>query len=191
MKQIIVCLALAGVVASSPVAVARGADSIAVPAAGTVEVAFSPDEGGEALVVKVIDSAKTEIRMLSYSFTSVPVVRALLAAQRRGVSVALVADERNNVTEDRSGKAQSALSALADAGVDVRTISAYAIHHDKVIVADQQTVQTGSFNYSAAAEHRNSENVLVNWASPRLARVYLAHFERNYRQAVPYKARSR
>jgi phosphatidylserine/phosphatidylglycerophosphate/cardiolipin synthase-like enzyme len=161
--------------------------SYSVPAAGTIEVAFSPDEGGEALVVKVIDSAKSELRVLSYSFTSAPVTEALLRAKKRGVDVRLVADKKNNVTEDRSGKARAALAALATAGADVRTISIYPIHHDKVIVADRQTVELGSFNYSDAAAHKNSENVLVNWGNPKLADVYLQHFERNYRQAAKFE----
>jgi phosphatidylserine/phosphatidylglycerophosphate/cardiolipin synthase-like enzyme len=126
------------------------------------------------------------LRVLSYSFTSAPVTAALLRARRRGVDVKLVADHRNNVTDDRNGKARAALSALASAGIDVRTISVYPIHHDKVIVADRQTVELGSFNYSDAAAHRNSENVLVNWSNPKLAEVYLGHFVRNFRQATVY-----
>jgi phosphatidylserine/phosphatidylglycerophosphate/cardiolipin synthase-like enzyme len=66
--------------------------SFTMPAAGTIEVAFSPNEGGEALVVKVIDSAKTELRVLSYSFTSAPVTSALLRAKKRGVDVRLEVD---------------------------------------------------------------------------------------------------
>ena len=83
----------------------------------------------------------------------------------------------------------SPFSDLVDAGIDVRTISVYPIHHDKVIIADRQTVELGSFNYSDAAAHRNSENVLVNWGNPKLAEVYLSHSERNYRQAKPYELR--
>lgn len=157
--------------------------SFEVAATGSIEVAFSPSEGSEALVVKVVDSARTELRILAYSFTSAPVTAALLRAKKRGVEVRLVADEKNNVSDDRSGKARAALSALVNAGVDVRTINVYPIHHDKVMVADRETVQLGSFNYSDAAARRNSENVLVNWRNPKLAAVYLAHFERNYRQA--------
>jgi phosphatidylserine/phosphatidylglycerophosphate/cardiolipin synthase-like enzyme len=160
--------------------------SFTIPAAGTIEVAFSPNEGSEHLVVKVIDSAKSELLVLSYSFTSAPVTAALLRAKKRGVDVRLVADQRNNVSEDRSGKSRAALSALVNAGVDVRTISVYPIHHDKVIIVDRQTVELGSFNYSDAAARKNSENVLVNWGNPKLAEVYIQHFERNYRQATPY-----
>ena len=172
-----------------PLAQAIGAHesshSYSVPAAGTIEVAFSPNEGSEALVVKVIDSARSDLRVLSYSFTSAPVTAALLRAYKRGVAVHVVVDRRNNVSSD---KARAALSALATAGADVRTIGAYPIHHDKVIVADRQTVELGSFNYSDAAARKNSENVLVNWGNPKLAEVYLRHFERNYRQADSYHA---
>jgi phosphatidylserine/phosphatidylglycerophosphate/cardiolipin synthase-like enzyme len=151
-----------------------------LPATGVIEVAFSPKEGAEELIVRVIDSAQSEIKMLAYSFTSSPVVAALLRAHKRGVKVSLVADKKSNTEEDRSGKARAALATLVNAGCDVRVIGAYSIHHDKVIVVDRKTVELGSFNYSAAAAHYNSENVLVNWDNPNLARVYLAHFERNY-----------
>ena len=161
--------------------------SYQVPAAGTVEVAFSPDEGSETLVLKVIGSAQREIRMLSYSFTSPPVARALLAAKKRGVDIRIVADQKNNTSEDHSGKARAALSLLAEAGADVRLIKAYPIHHDKVLIVDAETVELGSFNYSDAAAHRNSENVLVNWNNAQLAKVYLEHFARNYRQATLYQ----
>jgi hypothetical protein len=36
-----------------------------------------------------------------------------------------------------------ALSALANAGADVRTTSAFAIHHDKVLCVDKMHVETG------------------------------------------------
>lgn len=161
--------------------------SFQVRASGEIEVAFSPDEGSEHLVMKVIDSAHSDIRVLSYSFTSARVTEALLRARKRGVDVKVVADYKNNVSEDRSGKARAALSALMNAGADVRVIRVYPIHHDKVLIVDEDTVQLGSFNYSDAAAHKNSENVLVNWHNPELAKVYLQHFSRNYGQATAFQ----
>jgi phosphatidylserine/phosphatidylglycerophosphate/cardiolipin synthase-like enzyme len=165
------------------------APSTTVPAAGSIEAAFSPNEGSEQLVIKVIDSAKSEIDMMSYSFTSVPVVRALVRARHRGVVVRLVADQKENVSnKDTKGAraSRSALGALVNAGADVRTISVYPIAHDKVCISDRNSVELGSFNYSDAAAHKNSENVLVNWNNPKLAEVYLKHFNRNYRLSQPY-----
>jgi phosphatidylserine/phosphatidylglycerophosphate/cardiolipin synthase-like enzyme len=197
-RTLLLALVLAGVVAAPAHANKKSSlvdqaidayqnqHSYDIPAAGSLEIAFSPNEGTEHLVVKVIDSARSEIRVLSYSFTSAPVTEALVRARHRGVDVRVVADQKENIAADRSGKAHAALSALAAAGVDVRTISVYPIHHDKVLIVDRQTVELGSFNYSDAAAHKNSENVLVNWGNPKLAAVYLGHFERNYRQARPF-----
>lgn len=154
--------------------------------ANQVEVAFSPEGGGEALVVKSIDSAHKTIRIAAYSFTSVVVVKALLAAKARGVEVMAVVDHKNNVSEDRSGKAKAAMNLLVNAGIPLRTISRYPIHHDKYIVVDALHVETGSYNYSEAAAHRNSENVMVVWNRPVIAAAYLRHWQSRFDQGQDY-----
>lgn len=157
---------------------------VALPAAGSMEVAFSPRGGGQQLVLKAIDSARHDIRVLAYGFTSAPVTAALVEARKRGVDVALVVDQKSNV---ENAKSRAALGALVAAGVTVRTTSAWAIHHDKVIVVDGRHVQTGSFNYSAAAEQHNSENVLVAWNAPQLAEQYLRHWRRNWDSGIDFE----
>lgn len=177
-----------GGVGGAEAALFARSSGVSLPAVGEVEYAFSPNEGGEELVVKVIDSSRRTLRVLAYSFTSVPVTQALLRARRRGVDVRIVVDQKSNFAEDRSGKSRAALSALVTSGVDVRSIGVYPIHHDKVVIADEETVELGSFNFSDAAAHRNSESVLVNWRNPRLAAGFLQHFERNYRQSSAVSA---
>lgn len=149
-----------------------------------IESAFSPGDGSEALVLKVIDSSVSKIRLAAYSFTSPSVVQALLAAKKRGVDVRVVVDERGN-----KGKSSvAALNLIVNAGIPTKTISVYAIHHDKYIVADERTVQTGSFNYSKAAAKSNSENVVVVWNNPALAKSFLVHWEDRWNKAVASKS---
>lgn len=155
-----------------------------VPATGVIEVGFSPNKGAEDLVLKVIRSAKSDIKVMAYAFTSANVARALLASAHNGVRVSIIADEKSTTS---SRQAQSALSALATAGANVRTISVFPIHHDKVIIVDGQHVELGSFNYSAAAATKNSENVLVNWSNPALAKVYGSHFSDNWALSQQFK----
>lgn len=159
-----------------------------VQAAGSLEVGFSPKGGAEALVVKVIDSAKADLKVMAYSFTSAKVTSALLRAVKRGVSVAIVADEKHNLGEGASPKARAAFGALVEAGAQVRVTDAFAIHHDKVLIADERHLELGSFNFSEAAASRNSENVLVNWDNPSLAKVYATHFARNWALAKPFRS---
>ncbi len=152
----------------------------------SIEVGFSPDGSGEALVLRSINSARQSIRLTAYSFTAAPVARALVDAKKRGVDVAAVVDYKNNLVEDRSGKARAALSLLVNAGIPTRIVSVFPVQHSKYVVIDGATVQTGSYNYSVAAARYNSENVLVIWNRPDLARVYLENWQRIYNAGQPY-----
>lgn len=145
-----------------------------------IEVAFSPEAGAEALVLKVIGSAHTSIRLAAYSFTSPAVVRALVDAKRRGVDVRVLVDDRGN-----RGKASiAAMNLVVGADIPTRVISAYAIHHDKYIVVDAKHTETGSFNFSQAAANANSENALVIWDNPKLAATYLAHWDSRWARGI-------
>ena len=100
--------------------------------------------------------------------------------------MAVVVDYNSNIYEGITGRAHVALNLLVNAGIKTHTISTYAIHHDKFIIADDAHVQTGSFNYSSSAATRNSENVLVVWNNPQVASSYLKHWQSRYGQGENY-----
>ncbi len=62
------------------------------------------------------------------------------------------------------------------------------MRHDKYIVSDERHVQNGSFNYSQAAAKSNSENVVVTWNNPELAKSFLKHWASRYGQGVDYQS---
>lgn len=177
---------LAVVVLISGLGLTAPAFSYSPSMATRTEVGFSPNDGAEELVLKVIGSAKQTIRVAAYSFTSYPIVKALVDARRRGVQIAVVVDYKNNIQDDRSGKARAALNALVNAGIAVKTISIYPIHHDKYMIVDDIHVETGSYNYSKSAAVANSENVLVLWNAPNLAKSYEQHWQSRYNDGVDY-----
>jgi phosphatidylserine/phosphatidylglycerophosphate/cardiolipin synthase-like enzyme len=153
------------------------------PAYGTIEVAFSPKVGATELVVKAIVSAKKSIRLASYSFTSKPIAQALVDAHKRGVDVQVVVD--------KSQKSERYTSAtfLANTGIPTRVDSKHAIQHNKFMVIDGVHVQTGSFNYTSAAEQRNAENAMVIWNNPKLAATYAGNWREHWAHSEPYGAR--
>lgn len=150
-----------------------------------LQVGFSPGPGGLRVVLNMINGAQGEIRLAAYSFTSPEIVRALIAAKKRGVDVQVVADKKGNATNSAS---RQALNLLTNNGIPVRLNGNFAILHDKFIVADRFHVQTGSFNYSRSAESRNSENVLALWNVPELAKQYLKHWESRYSGGVVWQS---
>src|SRR5271156_1596190 len=59
----------------------------------SVEVFFSPNGGCTEAIVRELNRAKQPVRVQAYSFTSVPIAKALVNAPRRGVNVQVILDE--------------------------------------------------------------------------------------------------
>ncbi|HDR9240209.1 phospholipase D family protein [Burkholderia vietnamiensis] len=152
-----------------------------------VEVAFSPDGGAESLVLRTIGEARKSIRVLAYSFTAPAVTRALIAAKRRGIDVAVTVDARSNFDHDRSGRARAALGALAYSGIPVRVVNVFPAQHSKFIVVDGGTVETGSYNYSQQARY-NAENVIVLRGDTGVADAYQKNWEALSARGQLYRA---
>ncbi|HRG61625.1 MAG TPA: phospholipase D family protein [Burkholderiales bacterium] len=146
------------------------------------DIGFSPNQGSLPLVIKSISSAKTSIHVAAYSFTSKPISEALLSAKKRGVDVKVIADDKSN-----SGK-YSAVTYLANNGIPVKLDGNYPIFHHKFMVIDGVNLETGSFNYSAAAADKNAENVLLLWNVPQIAQTYDKEWSQLWNEAQPLKA---
>ena len=84
---------------------------------------FSPKGNGLQLILELIDSADSEIRMQTYSFTHPLIGDALPKAHKRGVDIKIIVDE------DHNGKkvGSSVAGFLAANGVDVKWTKSYAI----------------------------------------------------------------
>ena len=143
-----------------------------------IRVGFSPEGGAQALVLETINKATKSIRMMAYSFSAPDVMNALINAQKRGVDVRIVIDKEGNLSQ----KSLRAMRDVTSSGIKLRTDNHYRIQHDKVIIADGDTVETGSFNFAKSAEYQNSENVLVIRHAPKLAQQYRVHWENRWEQ---------
>jgi len=160
----------------------------ALPARGTVQVAFTPWDNAEGLIIDGIRRAKHQILVQAFSFTSRALANALMAAKRRGVDVQVMADREQTF----SGEA-SRIPDLAQAGIPVMLELRYQSAHNKVMVMDAGTadaaVITGSYNWTYAAQYKNAENVLILRHNPDIANVYAANWRRHFAEALPYADR--
>jgi phosphatidylserine/phosphatidylglycerophosphate/cardiolipin synthase-like enzyme len=103
-------------------------------------VYFSPNGGATAAIVRAPESAQRTIVVQAYSFTSAPIAKALLAAHERGVKIVVVLDKSNQTDT------YSAVTFLANASIPVLIDAEHATAHNKIMVIDDATVITGSFN---------------------------------------------
>ena len=133
-------------------------------------------------MVHTIETAHSSVRVAAYSFASKPIALALLEAHNRGIDVRVVVDKSNATAR------YTAATFLANQAVPVRVDYEYAIMHDKFIVVDGETVEEASFNYTAAAESKNAENVLV-LRDPAVAQRYGQEWERFWGESEEIKTR--
>ncbi len=152
-----------------------------VKAAGTIEVAFSPKGGGAAMIIKAIGQANKTIKVQAYSFTNADIAKSLHDAAKRGVEVRVVLDKSQETEKYTSA------TFLANSGVPVRIDDDFAIAHSKIMILDDETVITGSFNFTKAAEERNAENVLVIRGNRDLAKLYLQNWQWRWDASEAYK----
>ena len=149
-------------------------------AAAPVEVYFSPRGGCTEAVVESLQAANETVLVQAYSFTSVPIAKALVDAHKRGVKVQVILDK-----SQRTEKYSSA-TFLNNAGIPTFIDAAHAIAHNKVMVIDGTMIITGSFNFTKAAEENNAENLLVIRDAP-LAEKYAANWEAHLRHSERYE----
>jgi phosphatidylserine/phosphatidylglycerophosphate/cardiolipin synthase-like enzyme len=147
--------------------------------AGNIQVYFSPQGGCTEAVVSALDHATNSIYVQAYSFTSVPIAKALLDAKRRGLKVSVILDK-----SQRTEKYSSA-TFLKNEGISMMIDARHAIAHNKVMVIDAAHVLTGSFNFTKQAETSNAENLLVI-DDPQLATKYLGNWQKHWNHSEPY-----
>ena len=133
-------------------------------------VCFTPKQNCTAEIVNTINSAVKDIRVQAYSFTSVPIIRALVTAQERGVNVKIIMDKSALTQYQRTA------NYLANHKIPVWVDKRPAIAHNKVMIIDQTQVVTGSFNFTKAAQFSNAENVLII-SDVSLAKKYLQNWQ--------------
>jgi phosphatidylserine/phosphatidylglycerophosphate/cardiolipin synthase-like enzyme len=157
------------------------------PATGEVEIAFTPGDAIDKLIVDTLGRAKNEILVHAYTFTDRRIAQALVAAKRRGVAVSVLADR-----EQARSVPQNVLPQLVEGGVAVWLDGNFQAAHNKVIVIDadepRPTTITGSYNFTFAAQHHNAENIVVLRDNAAVARAYRDNWRRLKAAAVPWSA---
>ncbi len=148
------------------------------------EVYFSPHGGATDAIMRELNKAKSTVLVQAYSFTSSPIAKALLNAHKRRVNVEVILDKSTRT------KNYSPATFLYNQGIPVKIDAQHAIAHNKVMIIDGETVITGSFNFTKAAEESNAENLLVIH-DRKLADRYTRNWQEHDRHSEVYVGRGR
>ncbi len=159
-------------------------------ATGSVQVAFTPGDPVDDILIGILAQARREVLVQMFSFTHRRIARAMIDAQRRGVRVEVIADDQ----QDRQ-QPNSVLAELVRNGVAVYLDPEQSSAHNKVMIVDATSehavLVTGSYNFTWSAQRRNAENILVLRGNPALAQAFADNWRRLRVHAVEYRLRGR
>lgn len=141
-----------------------------------IDACFSPGGGCEDRIIEELGAATEQIRVQMYLFTSKPISDALVAAKKRGVKVQVILDKSQE--KGTYGK----WPVLRRDGVEILFDREHETANNKLILIDDHTIITGSYNFTRAAEEKNAENiVIIN--DEALFSKYLENFEKHREHA--------
>ncbi len=125
--------------------------------AASVEVYYAPEDLPGDRLAALYDQATRSIYVAVYRLTYPPIVKALVAAKKRGVDVRVLTD-REGLDDP---KVASALTTLHLAGVPIRINRHDALMHLKQAVIDDEVNTSGSMNQTGSANRYNDERLDV------------------------------
>ena len=133
----------------------------------TPEILYSPEERPADRLVTLYGSAQKSIYLTIYGLTYPPIIKALVAAHKRGVDVRVITDRQK--LEDRNQRL--GLETLRLAGIPIKVNTHDGLMHIKQAIIDERINTSGSLNQTTSAARYNDErlDIMHDPASTRRA----------------------
>ena len=154
---------------------------VAAPGTAPLEGPYFSDSDRVAdRIIAAINHTKSSLDLAIFDLTHPAITAALEDAQRRGVRIRIVADQR------QAEGTHSEIPFLTQRGIPVRRSRGYqgdrSLMHNKFAVFDSRLAVTGSFNWTTSADSYNFENA-VFISDPAAVARFAEAFERLWAQA--------
>lgn len=135
-----------------------------------IKTFFSPKGGTQKAILDELRNAKSSIKFMAFSFTEKNMGQVLIDKKNQGLKVegifdTCLIDKYSNYYPFRENKILS----LKDGN--------QALLHHKVFIIDDETVITGSYNFSNSAENSNNEDTIIV-KSKDFANSYLIEYSK-------------
>ncbi|XP_015921194.1 mitochondrial cardiolipin hydrolase [Parasteatoda tepidariorum] len=135
------------------------------------------DDTSLCCLLKVLQLCKVKVDVCVYMMTCSILADSLVqCSEERGVAVRVITEEKNS-GEEGGEMIGAQIGKLRSAGIAVQcSSSSYWMHH-KFLVADDEVLVNGSFNWTNQAVLGNFENLIVT-SERDLVQPFVTEFER-------------
>lgn len=139
-----------------------------------MEIKFTRSESVADVIMRLLHGASSFIDGALYRFNHPGLAQALEEAVHRGVHVRLLVDG-NKYKESRTTQELLSGGIIPFRLAFGRQGRGSKMHH-KFVILDQQTLLTGSYNWTLESEDENHENLII-LRDPRPVEAYTQEFE--------------
>lgn len=135
-----------------------------------IENYFCPDDSCQINVLEELNKAEESIYFMFFSFTDTEIANTLLEKSKTIDVKGVTEKKRVNMNYEQ-------FKFLNESGLNIKPdTNRYTMHH-KVIIIDNKTVITGSYNPTKSGNTRNDENILIIH-DEGIAEMFLEEFTR-------------
>lgn len=136
----------------------------------SIRTYFSPGGGTMSAILEEVKKAKKSVRFMAFSMTDKNLAEILIQKKQAGLKV-------EGIFDNCLIPQYSIYWTLKKAGILSLRDGNQALMHHKTMIIDDETVITGSFNFSKSAEEANNENTLII-RHQAIAKQYNAEYNR-------------
>ena len=139
---------------------------------------FAPQDNCPHRLITLLSGCRKSADICVFTITDDSVTEAIMQAQDRGAKVRIVSDDH------KSNDPGSDIRRLKKRGLAVRVDPTPHHMHHKFAVIDEETLVTGSYNWTRSASQGNFEN-LVLLTEPHLVEAFSTEFDRLWEVCYP------
>ena len=133
---------------------------------------FSDETSISSHLIRAIDASRSSIDIAIHGLGLREIAAALLRAKSRGVRVRIVMNQTHVFPEKQRDSRTPEVQLLMDQGFEMLMLRGgdmYGVMHNKIAIFDGQILETGSYNWTHAAETWHWENAMFHAEQARVA----------------------
>ena len=116
---------------------------------------FSPGNSCRGRIASLFNQASSCVDVCVFTITDNEISEVIAGAHNRGVQIRIITDD------NKSTDTGSDITRLKDHGIEVRIDDSPHHMHHKFAIFDQETLLTGSYNWTRSAAENNEENIVI------------------------------
>lgn len=141
------------------------------------DVCFSPNDNCVGRLADFVNSAVDNLSICVFTISDDRISRHLLTQHKRGIQIRIITDNEKQFDKG------SDIFELAQAGIQIKIDNTDHHMHHKFAIVDNNSLLTGSYNWTMSAAEFNQENFIVLSDAFAIKR-YKDEFDRLWKRSV-------